>query len=81
MPAPLSNIRAAFALVQQTGHQAEMAARNLKQAEIQLMNALETQLIDVALRISYYKEIMEENRIAQAKYQHASDMLYHLMTF
>lgn len=57
-----------------------MTAEQLKQAEIQLMTALETQMAAVALDISFYKEMLEANREAQMSYQQASDYLYHLLT-
>lgn len=80
MPAPLNMIYPAFARVQETGRRAEATAEQLKQAEIQLITALETQLVAIAVRISFYKEMLEANREAQMRYQHASDYLYHLLT-
>jgi hypothetical protein len=80
MPAPLNLIYPAFARVQETGRRAEMTAQQLKQAEIQLMTALETQMAAVALKISFYREMLDANWEAQKEYQHAGDYLYHLLT-
>lgn len=80
MPAPLNVIYPAFARVQDTGRRAVMTAQQLKQAEVQLMNALKTQLTAVALEISFYKEMLDANWEAQKEYQHAGDYLYHLLT-
>jgi len=80
MPAPYHIVHAAFARVQETGRIAERTAESLKQAEIQLITAMETQLASIALRVSFYKEMLEANREAQVRYQHAGDYLYHLLT-
>jgi hypothetical protein len=80
MPAPLALIYPAFARVQDAGRRAEMTAQQLKQAEVQLITALKTQMISVALDISFYKEMLDANWEAQKEYQHASDYLYYLLT-
>ena len=80
MPAPLNLIYPALMRVQEVGYRTKMTAEQLKQAEIQLVTALETQLLEVALEISFYRDTFYENWEAQMSYQQASDYLYHLLT-
>jgi hypothetical protein len=66
--------------VQEVGYRTKMTAEQLKQAEIQLVTALKTQLLEVALDISFYRDTFYENWEAQKEYWRAIKYLYYLLT-
>jgi len=66
--------------VQEVGYRTKMTAEQLKQAEIQLVTALQTQLLEVALEISFYRDTFYENWEAQKEYRRAIKYLYYLLT-
>jgi len=75
MPASREDIFFALQRVMEADYTAELIARGLRSAQMELREAALTQLAGIASELSFYREWVQENRAAQAAYERAYEHL------
>ena len=80
MPASQEVIALALERVMAADYTAEVIARGLRTAQMELRQAALTQLADIASELSFYREWVQENRAAQAAYEEAVQHLLNVLT-